>query len=196
MRSLFFSLWCLLWQTIKIAANFLCNSLLHGKKTPYIWDRFSSFFLKIVQNEKDYSFTLTFCNFSKIFGRCEMGAPHWCHFPKFFKAVLHSQITIESSKLRTMYFFFRWKIWSSVIFSSSGNLTILLAKGAKFLYSIQTVMKRWNSITMVFLRLIIEIIEFWDIFLKNWNIMVHSESLILTSFLNMGQKRSKFLYLV
>ena len=41
--------------TIKIRANFLCNSLLHRNKTPYIWtNSFCQFFWKLVQSEEDY----------------------------------------------------------------------------------------------------------------------------------------------
>ena len=86
-----------------------------------------------------------------------------------FKAICYDQTTIESSKLRTMYIFkvknliFHHfsKIWK---FSSPCNVTkwTLGQKVAKFV-QICTVIKRSNSIAIVFLRLVI---HFWEQFFK------------------------------
>ena len=84
-----FPLWRYHRQTIKIGENFLCNSLLHRNERLLLSGKvLRPPSLKSEQNEKDYSLTLKFLKFCKIFGeRCETGAPFWCQFSKFFKAV-------------------------------------------------------------------------------------------------------------
>ena len=68
-----------LGQTIKIGANFFCNSLLHRRKRILISGQvFCQFYWNLVENEKDYSLTLEFQIFSKMYGgRCETEAPLW-----------------------------------------------------------------------------------------------------------------------
>ena len=88
-QFVFFSLWCHLWEAIKIRLNFLCNSLLHRNRLLLLSGQvLRQFSLKLVQNEKDYSLTTKISNFCKILtGRCETEPSLWRHFNKFFKAV-------------------------------------------------------------------------------------------------------------
>ena len=93
----FFSLWHYLQQTVRIGVNFLCNSLSHRYKRSLIYAQvFCQSSSKLVQNEKDYSLTLKFQNFCKIFGgSCQTGAPLSRHFSKFFKPVLKQHIATK-----------------------------------------------------------------------------------------------------
>ena len=87
-----------------------------------------------------------------------------------FKAPYRHQTTTESSKLGTMYiswaekfdllsFFQNLEIWPSLW----RHGVKIEPKGAKPVYYIPTVIKRSNSITMAFSRLVT---DFWDQFLK------------------------------
>ena len=110
----------------------MCNSLLHrNNKLLKYGQVFRQSSWKLAQNGKDYSLTLKFQNFSKIFGgRCETWAPIWRHFPKFFEAVSKQQYrnetTIESSKLGTMYNCWGEKFDLASFFPKFGNLAILV----------------------------------------------------------------------
>ena len=79
--------WRHVWQTIKIGANFLRNSLLHKIKRIFVSGQvFRQFSWKLVQNEKDYSLTLKFQNFCEILGgRCETIAPLRHHILRWWR---------------------------------------------------------------------------------------------------------------
>ena len=102
---------------------------------------------------------------------CETGVPLWCHFSKFFSAVWKQYISTKQQQkvlnLESCLFFLRWKIWFFIIFSKIWDFNNpcdviklkLSHKWAIFVYSIPTVIKRSNSVTMFFFRLVI---PFWD----------------------------------
>ena len=72
------------------------------KESLYLGKFFSNFFENWYKMRKN-TIILFFC---KLFwGRCWNGDPLWGHFPEFFKAINYDQITIESSKLGTLYIF-------------------------------------------------------------------------------------------
>ena len=72
------------------------------KESLYLGKFFSNFFENWYKMRKN-TIILFLC---KLFwGRCWNGDPLWGHFPEFFKAINYDQITIESSKLGTLYIF-------------------------------------------------------------------------------------------
>ena len=82
------------------------------------------------------------------------GATLWGHFLKFFKPINYDQTAIESTNLRTMYIFWGGKF---DLLSVSKLWKVKLGlKVAKFAYYIPTVIERWNSVAMVFSRLVIQ----------------------------------------
>ena len=93
--------------------------------------------------------------------------------------------------VKNLIFFHFSKIWKfndpcDVIKSKLG------LKGAKFVCCIPTVIKRSNSITMVFLRLAIHFSDQFFIIVILWPI----PNSLFDVILKLGQKRPKFVYLV
>ena len=73
-----------------------------------------------------------------------------------FKAIYRDLTKIESSKLRTMYIFLGEKFDLPSFFQSLWRHEVKIGlMGAKFVCYISIVIKRSNSITMVFSRLVI-----------------------------------------
>ena len=124
--------------------------------------------------------------FCKIFGvRCEMGTPVWRHFPKFFKAVSMQHIaTKQQWKVLNLEPFVFREVKTSFMF---GNSAILVTSWSQnwakrnqvyILYSnCDKKINKLNNygffeVSNSFLGPV-----FWD-----WDIMTHSESLVITTF--------------
>ena len=142
-------------------------------------------------------FYLIFVKYLKESVRRE--APLWRNFPKFLKAVSKQYITAKQQnkvfnlepliflEVKSLIFRHFSKIWKC------NNLcdvmkTKLVQEGPKFVYYNPTVIKRSNSITAVFYRLVI---HFWDQFFKIvilWPFLIPRSDVIL----KLVQKRPKF----
>ena len=160
------SLCICLWQTIKIGANFLWSFLLHRNKrrliSGYVF-RQSSW--KLVQNEKDYSFTLKSQNFCKEV--VKRGHLFDVIFPNSSKQLQSniSQLNLEpwvffEGKCLIFHHFLNISKFNNlrdVIKSKLGQ------KGSTFVYYIPTEIRRPYSITIFFLR---SVIHSWDQFFK------------------------------
>ena len=127
------------------------------------------YFRKEIANPESTALQNIFC---KIFGvRCEMGTPVWRHFPKFFKAVSMQHIATKQQwkVLNLEPFYISWgekfdlPSFLEIRQSLWHHEVKIGPKGTKFIYYIPTVIKKTNSITVVFSRLVI---HFWDRFFK------------------------------
>lgn len=140
-----FTLWRHLWQTFKIGANFLCNSLLRNIeiKDPLYLSKFSSVFLKIGTKWERLWPDTRILNFGKILWR-----KVWKGFPS---------VTSLSQILESSFKVFKVISKSSVIFSKvlkfsnpCGFIKSKLGwKGGKFVYYIATVIKTSSSVPRI-----------------------------------------------